>query len=107
MGDHFNVGIDGGDRGLGALDFGCADAISGVGDLALQVGEVDHIVIDHADGADTGGGEIEDQRRPQTAGADHQHFGIQQLLLADPAHFPQQDMAGVAVNLLLREIHRA
>ena len=38
-----------------------ADAAGGVGDLALQVGEVHHVVIDHADGADAGSGEVERQ----------------------------------------------
>ena len=41
-----------------------------VGDLALQIVEADAVVVDDADRADAGGGEIENERRAETASAD-------------------------------------
>ena len=43
-----------------------------VGDLPLQVGEVDPVVVDQGDAADAGGAEEERDRRAEAAGADHQ-----------------------------------
>jgi len=60
-----------GDRLGGALDVGHADPVGGVDHLALQVGEVHRVVVDHPDGADSRGSEIEEQRRAQPARADH------------------------------------
>ena len=39
-----------------------ADAVGGVDDLALQVGEVDDIEVDDAEGAHAGRGEVEQGR---------------------------------------------
>jgi hypothetical protein len=36
--------------------------------LALQVGEIHHVEIDHADAADAGGGQVQAERRAQAAG---------------------------------------
>ena len=74
-------------------------------DLALQVGQIDDIVVDHADGADAGGCEIEQQRRAEPARADHQNAAFQQLGLADAAHFRQHDMPRVAVKLFFGVVH--
>ena len=53
-------------------------------DLALQVGEIDRVVVDHAQGADPGRGEILQEGRAKPAGAEHQHPGSDQLRLATP-----------------------
>ena len=47
------------DGAPGAFHLGLADAPGGGDHLALQVGEGDDVVIDHPDGADAGGGEVE------------------------------------------------
>ena len=50
------------ERGYGAAALAVlarADARGHVGDLALQVGQRDDVVVDHADGADAGGREIQ------------------------------------------------
>ena len=62
------------------------------------------VVVDDADGADAGGGEIQHERRAQPAGADHQHARGLQLRLADAAHLLQQDVAGVAADFVFGEI---
>ena len=52
-----------------------------VQDLALQVGELDHVVVDDAEAADAGGGEVVEDRRAEPAGADHQHGAVAQGVL--------------------------
>ena len=86
--------------------FGHADAVGGVDDLALQVGDVDHVVVDDAERADARRGEVERGRRAEPAGAEQQHLGVEQLLLALGADLGQQQVAAVALALLGREASR-
>ncbi len=66
-------------------------------DLALQIGKRDHVVVDHAERADAGGGQIHQGRRAETAGADHQHGRLASARFRPgPPHLAQHDMAGVA-----------
>ena len=48
-----------------------------VQDLPLQVGNIDHVVVDDAQCADTGRRKIVSGRRAQAAGANHQDFCLQ------------------------------
>ena len=75
-----------------------------MGDLALQVGQLHPVVIDDADRADAGRGQIQRERRAQPAGADHQHARRLQLRLADAAHVLQQDVPRVAADFVFGEI---
>src|SRR5437868_5306667 len=75
-------------------------------DLALQVGQRHLIVIDDAERADAGGGEIEQHRAAQAAGADDQNLGVLQLALAGPTHFLQHDVPGIAFKFLGRKLHQ-
>ena len=84
----------------GAVDLAPADIRRGVNDLALQIGQRHDIVIDHAERADAGGGEIHQRRRAEAAGADHQHGRLLQRGLAGAADFAQHDMAGVAFEFV-------
>ena len=77
-----------------------------MGDLALQVGELDPVVVDHAERADARGGEVEQERRAEAAGADQQDLGLEQARLADAADLRQHDVPGVAQHLLLGEGRR-
>ena len=65
------VRIEPSDRRRGTVDFGHADVGRGVDHLPLQVRQRDHVVIDDAECADAGSGEIKQHRRAKTAGADH------------------------------------
>ncbi len=76
----------------------------GVDDLALQVGFVDDVEVDQADGADAGGGEIERERRAEAAGADAEDLRGLELLLAFHADLGQDEVAGVAGDLLVGEL---
>ena len=87
----------------GAVDLAPSDIGRGVDDLALQIGQRDHIVIDHAERADTGGRKIHQDRRAETAGADHQHGRLLQRGLAGAADFAQHDMAGIAFEFVGRQ----
>ena len=91
-------------RAAGALDLGDADVGGAMDDLALQVGEIDPVVVDHAQGADAGGGEILQERRAEPAGADHQHARGDQPRLAHAADLGQHDVARVAADLRLGEL---
>ena len=62
-------------------------------DLALQVGIINHIIINQTDVADPRGGQIERHRRTQSSGADHQYRGSFELLLPFQANFRDQEMA--------------
>ena len=68
--------------------------------LALQVGQGNRIVIDHAQGADAGGRQIHQRRRAKAAGADHEHRGLLQRGLAGAADLAQHDMAGIAFEFV-------
>ena len=80
--------------------FGVADAVGGVDDLALQVGEVDDVVVDDPERADARGGEVERGRRAEAARAEQQHLRVEQLLLALEADLRDEQVARVALALL-------
>ena len=88
---------------LGGVDLGHADAVGRVDDLALEVRDVDDVVVDDPERADAGGGEVERGRRAEAAGAEQQHLGVEQLLLALGADLGQEEVARVALALLGRE----
>ena len=59
-------------RSAADIAFGCAERRQVVGDLALQVGEVDRSPSTSRDPADAGRAEEERHRRAEAAGADHE-----------------------------------
>ena len=79
-----------------AFDLGHADIGGAVDHLALQVGERDCVVIDDTQRPDAGSGEIEQHRRAQSAGADHEHTRALERGLARPADLAEHDVAGIA-----------
>jgi hypothetical protein len=72
--------------------------------LALQIGKIDHVVIDDADGADASCCQIESSRCPQSAGTDDQHLAGQELLLSFAAE--ENDIPGIPFQLLICQFHR-
>ena len=77
-----------------------ADPLGVVDHLALQVGGVDDVVVDEADRADPGRGQVERGRGAEPAGAEQQHLGVEQLQLAVDPDLGKQGVARVAVALL-------
>ncbi len=72
-------------------------------DLALEIVEAHSVVVDDADGADTGRGKIHNERRAEAAGADHENARGFQALLAFAADLLQHQMALVAFDLVRGE----
>ena len=95
-----DMGIERVDSLRGGVDLAPADIRRGVDDLALQIGQRDDVVIDHAERADAGGGKIHQRRRAEAAGADHQHGSLLQRRLTGAADFAQHDVAGVAFEFV-------
>src|SRR5438132_4870755 len=89
-----------GDLGLGAPDIVRSEQY-----LPLKIVERDRVIIDHPQGADPGSGEILDGRRTDPARADHDHCRLQQFALPLAADLPEDDMAGVTVELRVGEGH--
>ena len=100
MRDHPHVGIEGLDRDARRLDLRHADAVVGVQDLALQIREVDDVVVDDAERSDAGRRQVERRRRAEAAGAEQQHFGGEQLCLSGLADLGKHEVAAVATELL-------
>ncbi|SLF00733.1 Uncharacterised protein [Mycobacteroides abscessus subsp. massiliense] len=84
MQPHLDQRVDLQHRIARALRLGPADIGLAVDDLALQVGLVDHIELDDADGADTRSGQVQQRRGSQPAGADDEHLGVLEAFL--PVH---------------------
>lgn len=57
-------------------DFGHADAGGGVADLSVQVGALDDVAVDDADGADASAGDVLRGGTAETTGADDEDFGV-------------------------------
>ena len=74
-------------------------------DLTLQIGKRHGVVIDDAQGADSRGGKIEQYRRAEPAGTDHEHPGASQGKLARSTDLVQHDVAGVTLEFFVAQ-HR-
>jgi hypothetical protein len=72
-----------------------------MGDLALQVAEIDLIVIREQQAADAGGGEVHRHRATQATEADDQDRGGKQLFLAVDIDVGQHQVTTVAQQLLV------
>ncbi len=98
--DHLDVGVERFDEDPRRFGLRHPDPLGVVDHLALQVGGVDDVVVDQADGADPGGGQVERRRSAEPTGAEQQDLGVQQLELAVDADLGQQGVARVAIALL-------
>ena len=90
---HLDVRVERGDRLLGRVDLRHTDPLRVVNHLALEVGQVDRVVVDDPERADPGGGQIQRRRRSQPTGAEQQHLGVEQLLLTLDPDLGEQQMA--------------
>jgi hypothetical protein len=71
--------------------------------LALEVGGLDHVVVDHRDGAHPGGRERQHGRRSEAAGADHGDVGGGEAALCGLAEAGQCAVACGAGALGVRQ----
>jgi len=105
VGDDGHVRVerpDGLGRGLGLL---LTHPVGGVDDLALEVGHIDDIEVDHTDGAHAGRGKVEQARGTQAAGADEQRLRAQQPGLTFRTDLGDEQVAAVALLLLATQHH--
>ena len=100
MGLDRDVRIEPRDHGFRAVHLAPADIVGAEDHLPLQIRQRHRVVVDDAERADPGGGEIKQHRRAQPAGADHQHARSFQLGLAGSADLAQHDVARVAFKFL-------
>ncbi len=56
--DDFDVRVDALDGFLGGFALGASDVVGAVHDLALQIGKIHGVKIDHANFADAGRGQV-------------------------------------------------
>src|ERR1700691_1807011 len=87
----------------GGIELLAPDVAGAMDDLALQVGEVHYVEIDQPDASDTGGGQIQTQRRAKPAGSHQKNFGGLQLELTFGADFGHDQVPAVAQDLVLCE----
>ena len=80
---------------------GLADARHIMGDLTLQVGEVNHVVIHDGDVAHTGRGQIERCWRPEPASSDDERVRGKPALLNFLTHFIEQYVPRIPQELII------
>ncbi len=100
VGLDLDVGVHRTQPGRGDLHLGRPDVDRGVEHLALQVGGVDDVVVDEAEPAHPGGGEVLGKRRTESARAEQQHRGFEHLALPFHPELREVQMASVAVELV-------
>src|SRR5262245_41883097 len=91
---------------LGGRELRATDVRRPVNNLALQIAEVDDVVIDEADGADACGGKIHGGGRAESAGADAQDLPCLEAALPVDADFRHDQMPAVAFDLVVRELRK-
>ena len=94
-------GIDPGHRLLHRSGLALPETLHAVGDLPLQIGEIDAVVVDHRDAANPGGSKVKHDRGSQPAGADDQSTRTAQPPLAFNTDFVQQDVARITQQLVV------
>src|SRR5690606_8146309 len=96
-----DVRVQGGQPGLAGLDLEAAEVVFRKGDLALQIGQGDAVIVDQAQAADPGRRQIEGCRGADAAHAEDGHAGDLQPLLARAADLCQHQVARVALDLVV------
>ena len=96
MGLEGNVGVEGGEAPRRRLYLEATDAVDVVQDLPLQIGGVDAVPVDDSKGSNPCRGEVQRGRGAEPTGADKEHSGFEQLLLARLAYALEDEVAAVA-----------
>ena len=94
-----NERVQRGDGVPRGFDLGPADVRDAVDHLPLEVAQVHVVVVDDPQGPHAGGGQVQQGRRAQSPGADHQHLGVLQPALSDCTDFRNDQVPGVAFHL--------
>ncbi len=99
--DDLHIGIEALDRLAGGFRLAPADPRRRVDDLSLQVARLDHVGVYQAQCADAGRRQIQRGGSTQAACPQQQHLSVQQLELARLADLRHQQMAAIALALLV------
>ena len=83
----------------GRFDLEHADAVCVMKDLPLQIGNLDDVVVDHANRAHACCGQIERCRRAEPTRPEHEDLGVEQLPLSGGPHPAQNQVTGVSRSL--------
>ena len=102
MQDHIYIGVVRLQRLICRLCLGPAYVGVLVQNLALQVGDVDGVEIDDADGAHACQRQINCDWRAQAARANNQDFGVEKLTLSRASDLGHDDVSAVPLNLVRR-----
>src|SRR5690606_38530314 len=81
------------------------DILGAVGNLPLEIGEINGVEVHNPDLPDAGGGEIHGDRGAQSTGADAQHAGGFNFLLARQTDFRQDQVTRVAPDFVVAQLH--
>ena len=100
MHDDVHVRVDLGDTRLGGQRLRGADVGLAVDHLSLQVGLVDDVEVDDPECAHSGCREVHERRRAEPAGADDEHAGVLQPLLAGHADIRDDQVPRIAADLV-------
>ena len=100
-----DVGVDGQHLLPGRFHLGPVEVPGVMGDLPLEVRDIDGVAINDADGPDSRRGQIEGNRAAQAAGPDNQHPGFEYFFLSFNPDILQEDMAAVPFKLFRGEIN--
>ena len=73
-------------------------------DLALQIRLLDDVVVDDADRADAGRGQVQQRGCAETPRADHQHPRVLQPLLPVDTQIGDDEMTAVAGDLVAGQL---
>src|SRR5690606_14709040 len=99
------------DRGVERLDVMRGDfslALAGLGilkdGLAVEVGGIDHVIVDDGDLADAGAGKIRKRRCAEAASADDEDAGVFEALLHGGCEVRQRELAAVAGEIVGGEV---
>ena len=102
--DDVERGIERDEFFFGGVELFAANVFGRVDDLALQIAGVDDVEVDEAQCADAGRGQIERERRAESARAHAENACGFQLLLALHAHLGQDEVARVAGEVVGGEL---
>jgi len=101
---HVDQRVDGQNRVARRLGLGPSDIGHAMDDLPLQVGLVDDVEVDDADGAHPGRGQVEQGGCAEPAGADHERPGVLEPLLTVDPEVGNDQMAAVAGHLIATQL---
>ncbi len=90
----------------GELGLGAPRIAFGEQRLAVEIGQLDRIIIDYGDLADARTGERRNDRAADPARSDDRDFRRFELALPDSAELRQDDVPRVPVELFVGEAHR-